>query len=190
MWNRGVKVYHISKDKRSIESSELICGAFENLINKIPYEQINISNLCKEAKVGRVTFYRHFDSIDDILRKKCDDKFILLLNYLKEYQENKKPTDNFLTPFLRFWYINTSTLKLIFKAEKEFIIGESIERILIPKEQQILVLKSFFKTDYFTDIRSAVFIAVLKRWINNNLTPSPDVLASLVIEQFNFLINS
>ena len=190
MWNRGEKVYHISKDKRYIESSEMICGAFENLIGKIPYAQINISNLCKEAKVGRVTFYRHFDSLDDILRKKCDDKFILLLNYLKEYQEYKKPTDNFLTPFLRFWYINTATLKLIFNAEKEFIIAESIERILIPKEQQILVLKPLFKTDYYTAIRSAVFIAVLKQWLKNNLTPSPDDLANLVLEQFNLLINS
>jgi len=68
--------------------------------------------------------------------------------------------------------------------------AESIERILIPKEQQILGLKSFFKTDYYTAIRSAVFIAVLKQWINNNLNPSPDDLATLVIEQFDLLINS
>lgn len=69
-------MYHISDDKRSYESSEMIYDALVTLMNEKEYSKIKINELCERAKLGRVTFYRHYDTIDDVLRKKLDDHLL------------------------------------------------------------------------------------------------------------------
>lgn len=62
-------MYHVSPDKRSYESSGMIYDALVELMKEKEYSKIKINELCERAKLGRVTFYRHYDAIDDVLRK-------------------------------------------------------------------------------------------------------------------------
>lgn len=43
------------------------------LLGKKPYDEIKIANITDEAGVARQSFYRNFDSKDDILRKYIED---------------------------------------------------------------------------------------------------------------------
>ena len=55
---------------------ESITGALLILMQKKPISEINISELCSRAGVSRVSFYRNFSSLDEILikyLKKCTD---------------------------------------------------------------------------------------------------------------------
>ena len=55
---------------------ESLTQALLQLMEKKPLNRINVSELCSRAGVGRVSFYRNFDSLDDILvqhLKKCTD---------------------------------------------------------------------------------------------------------------------
>lgn len=52
---------------------ESITEALILLMKKQPYESISITGLTKKAGVGRVSFYRHFKSKDDILIQKLDE---------------------------------------------------------------------------------------------------------------------
>lgn len=55
---------------------ESITGALLMLMQKKPISEINISELCSRAGVSRVSFYRNFSSLDEILTvylKKCTD---------------------------------------------------------------------------------------------------------------------
>ena len=47
----------------------LLSNTLINLINEEQYEAISISELCSKAGVGRMSFYRNFNSKDDILIK-------------------------------------------------------------------------------------------------------------------------
>lgn len=69
-------MYHISDDKCSYESSAMIYDALVTLMDEKEYSKIKINELCERAKLGRVTFYRHYDTIDDVLRKKLDDHLL------------------------------------------------------------------------------------------------------------------
>ena len=46
---------------------ESLTQALLQLMEKKPLSKINVSELCTRAGVGRVSFYRNFDSMDDIL---------------------------------------------------------------------------------------------------------------------------
>ena len=60
-------MYHISKDKRALQSSELIYNGLLECIKKKPFDQISVSDLQKASGVARSTFYRAFDNISDVL---------------------------------------------------------------------------------------------------------------------------
>lgn len=183
-------MYHISHDKRSRESSQWIYEALEQLITEFPYEKITITDICKKAKIGRVTFYRHYDTIDDILRKKCDDKFRDLLVYLKEYSNTQTmEVKTFLVPFLRFWYVNPSIIRTIFLANKDFIINESIERILSPVEKLQLKHQESVYGNYFSSVKYAVSITVLKEWFKNDMNWAPDDLSAGLLQYLKTLLN-
>ena len=55
---------------------ESLTQALLQLMEKKPLSKINVSELCSRAGVGRISFYRNFDSMDEILvrhLKKCTD---------------------------------------------------------------------------------------------------------------------
>lgn len=55
---------------------ESLTQALLQLMEQKPLDKINVSELCGRAGVGRVSFYRNFASMDDILvqyLKKCTD---------------------------------------------------------------------------------------------------------------------
>lgn len=55
---------------------ESLAQALLQLMEKKPLNKINVSELCSRAGVGRISFYRNFDSLDEILvqhLKKCTD---------------------------------------------------------------------------------------------------------------------
>ena len=55
-------------------SSDKIETAFLTLILNHKYEDINISQVCKEAGINRSTFYCHYDDINDLVIK-IESKF-------------------------------------------------------------------------------------------------------------------
>mgnify|MGYP003299411655 CR=1 FL=1 len=58
-------MYHISCDKRALDSAHRIRLALEKLLDTNPFESITISQICAAAEVSRTTFYRLFDIPED-----------------------------------------------------------------------------------------------------------------------------
>ena len=56
-----------SLDKREQSSAKLIEDAFISLLEKRKYDLIPISLICKTAAISRNTFYRIFESKEDLL---------------------------------------------------------------------------------------------------------------------------
>lgn len=177
-------MYHISNDKRSKESSAWIFEALERLMQTTKYEDIRITDICSEAKIGRVTFYRHYDAIDDILRKKCDEKFAGLAEYLFEYKRGHHGSTFFMKPFLRYWYVNSNILSLIFKADRAYILSESLDKMMNSIRAAIKLTHPASKySNYFFALRSAIPLAILAEWVKNDMNIAPDELSDALFVQ-------
>ena len=73
---------------------ESLTQALLILMEKKPLKEIKISELCKKAGVGRVSFYRNYSSMEEILvhyLKKCTDDWWV--------EFSKKPQDEFYASF-------------------------------------------------------------------------------------------
>lgn len=65
-------MYHRQANKTAVQSQHMIADALLQLMQRKPFSQITITELCEEAAVGRKTFYRNFDLKEDIIDFQLD----------------------------------------------------------------------------------------------------------------------
>lgn len=96
-------------NNNELKAKDYIIEAIFQLMNKKNYNDITITDITKKAGVNRVTFYRNFNSKEDVVKehlKVCDDKF----------NKVKSSNDNGLYQMLNFFEINRKTINLLYKS--------------------------------------------------------------------------
>lgn len=58
--------------RNSVRSRRLICDALLELLEEKPLEKITVTDIAKRADVNRGTFYRHYDSVNDVISELQD----------------------------------------------------------------------------------------------------------------------
>ena len=104
---------------------ESLTQALLQLMEKKPLAQINVSELCSRAGVGRVSFYRNYESMEEILvyyLKKCTDDWWI--------EFSKKPNEEFYATFwpelLTEYRKNEKLIKLLYQNNASHLIKEHI----------------------------------------------------------------
>lgn len=67
-------------DRRTKYTINVIKESFLKLANKMPFNRITITAVCREADITRSTFYLHFTSLTDLLNHVIDDALLLTDN--------------------------------------------------------------------------------------------------------------
>lgn len=65
-------MYHISNDKRTQKSAELIWEGMKQCLQEKSFDKLRISDINQKSYISRATFYRLFDSLEDVLAYECD----------------------------------------------------------------------------------------------------------------------
>lgn len=65
-------MYFKQKNKTAVQSQHMIADALFSLMKKKPFQQISVTEICKEAAVGRKTFYRNFELREDVIEFQLD----------------------------------------------------------------------------------------------------------------------
>lgn len=71
---------YIGDNKTALASQRLIADALLTLLKSKSFSDISISELCKEAKVSRQTFYTLFKSKENIIIYELQSKYPFVLN--------------------------------------------------------------------------------------------------------------
>ena len=66
-------MYKTSDDRRFRKNKKEIRRAFIDLVMEKGYEKITISDIAHRADINRMTFYAHYDAIEDIFTEFIDD---------------------------------------------------------------------------------------------------------------------
>ena len=115
--------------KRKNEAHELVLQclteALLKLMEKKPFNEINVSELCEKAGVARASFYRNYDSMQEILTN-------YLSSVTDEWWEEfvKYPEDEFHEKFWKELLLqykkNEELIKLIYQNDMSYIIKNHI----------------------------------------------------------------
>ncbi len=84
----------MSNEGRNAYVIEHITDALLKLLREKTIEEISISELCEQAGIGRASFYRNFNSKEDILRAYIQNLFQEWT--AKDAQEENRPLSEFL----------------------------------------------------------------------------------------------
>jgi AcrR family transcriptional regulator len=180
-------MYHISSDKRSKESAELIYQGLLSCMRQKGFDAITISDLQKTSTVARSTFYRSFDAISDVLYWKCDLSFAEVLDRFHPTQTSGEI--GFSRYYFQYWMDHSDILELLVSIHREDIIYDChMQRAEeLRKRYGAVPGTKEEHGDYFMAIRTSFTIGILMVWLKRGRKESLDEIMEILFEQMPLL---
>jgi len=170
-------MYATNNNLQAIESRNRVTDSLLTLMKQYFYKDITITQICQESQIVRQTFYRNFDSKDDVLKLSLDN---MVEQYFKEFY---KTTDvhGQLEAFFSFMLQRKEFLLLISKNSLFFMIDETISMNIMKflNFQQITTMVEPKLEKYVTGFIAATICSLLSLWVDNGFTESPEMLSKL-----------
>lgn len=167
-------MFHITNDKRAVESAHKICSALERLLENYPFERINVSQICAEAGVSRPTFYRLFDIPADIIHWYCDTQSKSLACALQT-----AGPEVLTAPFkfnIRYIIQHPESMELAYRAGRIDIAHAAFNRNISPLLKGLQHKYNISESDLelSTVVVSAIISSALCSWIESSKEESAD----------------
>ena len=167
-------------DGRSFVTNE-IKAAFLDLMREKSYMDITVSDVVKRAKIARMSFYRKFKSVSDVLDSVSEDAF-------SKFSENALPAFNgndpkvlreFLFSFLYFFKNDNAKYFFVRKDNVDVLFSKFYER-MAETEQKIPALSLEEK---YAGIAKFGFVdGTLHKWIATGMTEPPEELVGFMMK--------
>ena len=179
---------NIKNNARYKMSSKKIETAFLTLILNHRYEDITISQICKQANINRSTFYCHYDDINDLIIK-IESKFAKGMANIFKYGERQ--THEAFIEMFTFVKENKYFYKAFLNIPYTSFAETSIKMDILKNiENNSSVVKSnnigvFYRASFF----GAGIKEMCRLWIDRDCVESPEDMAKLLIEEYPYRKN-
>lgn len=138
------------EDLRVIRTRKLLSNALIELMEKVPFEKINVKDICEKAMIHRATFYNHFNNKEDLLEYAIDElKEELYLATIKEenFKSEKEMYMSLISNVIDFVQDNKSKILLMLK-QNSYDKSISLMLITIKRSIRYLISKNKYHDDY------------------------------------------
>lgn len=177
-----------SKNPSAVRSKTLICDALLRLMEQHPYEEITVKQIALEAKLVRKTFYRNFDSKEDVLESIFD-------TIVNEYKTHLVMLKNTLPIDMIFEFcLQRKHLLMLF--DKNNMMYRILQKLndAIPEKHEELVAIGAFPLELFGDLDPYYLISmntggiwnVICRWVREGMKEDPKKIGAQLTE---YIIN-
>lgn len=169
-------MYHIKRDKRSQASAMEIGKGLMQLLKTMPLSEVTVSDIHRATGVSRMTFYRYFDTPDDVLSFLCEQQ----AKYLANYYETHEVSD---------------IHELVKNAIRLSIAGHELQEVLVYNHRMDLLNEMYavhigyirdkipalrdldqITYDYVRSLLYAAITNVFSTWVRRGKTETPEQL--------------
>lgn len=181
-------MYHISKDKRAMQSAELIYKGLVQCLAHKAFDAITVTDIQKSSGVARTTFYRCFDDLSDVLYWRCDLCFQQALHVASP---TGTPSEQVLIQgYFSYWATHSDILELLINIDRQDIIYtcHMNNAEILAQSYGALPALDEVSSRYFMAIRTGVTIGILKAWLDGGRKESAEELVQIVKNQFKLFI--
>ena len=175
-------------EKKALNTKRKILGALALMIEKKPFTDITVSELCRKAEVNRTTFYAHFHSTADALDLLEEE---LINDFLKTFQAMDDPRltqpnlmqKQTLIPYLEYVRSHQRDYKLYNSLS---IFRHDLHRDLLLEKVFIPALARFGQTDrnrieYMADYYLGGINAIIGRWVDRDCADDIDAIYDVLL---------
>ena len=158
----------MSNEGRNIYVVEHITDAVLKLMKSNDFADISISQICQEAGVGRASFYRNFESKEEVisrhLKKLLDDWWVVAI---------QKPDFNLVEAIFSHYWEHRGLCMMLYKQNLAHLSLQSIKEACGPKPEQTNIVA--YTTAYF----SYGLYGWIEEWFNRGMQETPKEMAAL-----------
>ena len=169
-----------SMNPSSRRSRRWITKALLELMMDKPYQKISITEIAEEADVVRRTFYRNFESKEDVIKTYIESIFKGFINTLKE--EGTFNSYDVAKEFFEYMNRHKVFLKLLHEHEMFDLILKVFEERIFDSPESDWASEDE-QSDVFMKYSRSFFIAglwyMLETWLKSGMLETPDELASI-----------
>ena len=175
-------VHIMKQDKRSKRTRAWLFETLLELLEEKDYSEISITELTEKSDIARQTFYRNYNSMDEILLSKMDE---ILDEYLEKVQKNlatkNDPYWDFEVKQLVYvWQRNEPLFKALQKAGLTFQALEKLSEFFSMFHMKIQNLQELDeKHQYLVYYLSGGVFMVLNKWFENQMKVPIELLTDL-----------
>lgn len=157
---------------KKLSSKDLLAETLHELMCRMPFESISVTDILKACGVSRTTFYRHFYNKTDLLLYLFDSR-IVLSNFFSFYAPSYEREKNF------FSYLQQDSAFWI----QAFSVPELLERWQAAAQKSLLMeyQNCFASTEdayFFSAAMSAAYVHVNRTYLSNPRSCSAEEIAA------------
>ena len=157
----------------AIRSQRLICESFLKIMYQKPYEKITITEVCKDAKLVRETFYRNFSSKEAVIKQIIDSKYEEL-NELNKYNDKYHDIQEISLNYFTYWKEQKDFLNLLIDNHLfSIMLNKTIELIYLKIDKNIGEDETEITKKYIASIYSGAIDNLLFSWVKNDFKGTP-----------------
>ncbi len=109
-------MFHVKQEKRALASANLIYEGLCQCMEQKEFAQISIQDVQTASTVSRSTFYRHFDSLTDVLYWRCNQLFQQMFS---DFQLSTADDPyHFTHHLLQYWTTHTQILEQLLQIQR------------------------------------------------------------------------
>lgn len=171
----------MANNKKRAQAKTLVSLAIYKLMFMKEYDEISIKEICEEAGISRMSFYRLYSKKDDVFVDYCDDKFE---EFFEEYILDKDiKLNDFIVHLFNFFDQNKRQVMVLKKANRQQLLDnqfESYTKYIISKSK-ISELNQLKDNAAAVPFLAGGILSVLLNWVDTNEEKSPQEMANFVI---------
>ncbi|MCI1935533.1 MAG: TetR/AcrR family transcriptional regulator [Bifidobacteriaceae bacterium] len=171
-------------DRRYVRTEDHILRAMTDLLRVRKFDKITVTDICKMAHVSHSSFYAHFSSKADLV-KKFEAKLLQENGDLMRGRD-KVPLRQVLLERLNFLNTKGELLALLLskngspeiKRQLEHDFTNNLRRILLPHMN--VTIRTEVGERYLSVFLASAILGVIQEWIDSGRKESPERLAKLL----------
>ncbi|ANK61864.1 hypothetical protein AYR56_01515 [Loigolactobacillus backii] len=158
---------------------EYLLGALKRLLKKKTFDEISITELTKVAGISRMTFYRHYQNITDILTNEMAE----IVNELTDKLGSKTVVQHEgLVFIMQFLKDHASFIRILLLAQQQDILRDNISQVLakLSANKKKLQNLNAREIDYYVRYHSTGLTSVIIDWVTKKQPETPEELATFL----------
>lgn len=154
-----------------------LAAALKELMQEIPFEKINVAQICEKCGMNRKSFYYHFRDKYDLVNWIYDTEFFAVA-----VRQSYRTVWDFLLELLNYLYANRRFYRKALLISGQNSFSEHFREVMLPlidhRLRQIMTCQEVteFHINFFAD----AFVCAIIRWIVDRNCQRPEVILGLL----------
>lgn len=173
-------------DPRILRTRQLIKDAFIDLLQEMEINKITVNRIAERATINRVTFYLHYNDIQDMLEKMAQEMAEDIEHIMMDPTDDKNSVEDIgwlkLRTLLEYIAENAKFYKVVLSTRRTSIFTERLLNILIEtikdkSENAALLAAKGIQRDIAIWYGSSALIGTIAAWLRRDMPYTPQFLA-------------